>query len=116
MKSPRCEAGALVPLYAPFIGLLQWCAAQLIAYLDRKFASLEDIFATKEELHDLESWLMLRFRKIDEKFDALTGYLDKQTTEMKTFYQELAMTQGRVDRRERWHHAVADKLGMKLES
>jgi uncharacterized membrane protein len=98
--------------------------AQLIAYLDRKFASLEDIFATKEELHDLEVRMSLKMdtgiesleKKMDKRFSELYKFLDDQTQEMRTFYQELKMTQGRVDRHERWHHEVVEKLGMRLES
>ncbi|WP_157102207.1 hypothetical protein [Nocardia caishijiensis] len=72
---------------------------KLYAYMDRRFDSLE-----KESKQDIGS---LR-DEVRTGFDQIAARLDDDEVERAAITTQL-------DRHERWHHEVADHLGLKLQ-
>jgi hypothetical protein len=58
----------------------------------------------KSELSELRE-------RVDALYDGIDGYAKKADT----YFQEMLMLAGKVDRHEKWLHQVAGKLGLKLE-
>jgi hypothetical protein len=95
----------------------------IIEYLDRKFSALDihlnerfdemfKTFATSEEVGELK----IEILKANSRIDDIYQHLDKQAQREEAFHQELLMLGSQVSRHERWHHATAKQLGMKLVS
>ena len=67
-----------------------------------------EVFATKQELSEMRE-------EMRTEFSTLTKAVDAYSQKAETFFQELVMTNHKVERHEKWLHQIAEKLNVKLE-
>ena len=78
--------------------------SELVQYLDEKFSKI-DI--------QLE---YLKENKVDKSdFNNLLTAVDAYAQKADTYFQEMVMLSHKVDRHEKWHLKVAEKLSIKLK-
>lgn len=66
------------------------------------------VFATKEDLEVFKEAVL-------EAISDLQSAVDVYAKKADTYFQEMLMLSSKIDRHEKWLHAMADKLGIKLE-
>lgn len=71
--------------------------AKLYVYMGRRFDAIETELAKKADRDEMY-----------QRFDAIEGRLD-------TIETELGAITVQMDRHERWHHQVADHVGLELQ-
>ncbi|MBB4853372.1 hypothetical protein HNP40_000738 [Mycobacteroides chelonae] len=74
--------------------------AKLYVYMDRRFDAIETELAKKADKTEIDG--------IYVKLDSIEGRLDVIET-------ELGAINVKLDRHERWHHQVADHVGLELQ-
>ena len=78
--------------------------SELIEYLDKKFANID------EQLLDLKE------NKADkEDLNNLINAVDAYAKKADAYFQEMVALSHKVDRHEKWLLQIADKMGVKLE-
>ena len=90
--------------------------SELVEYLDKKFVSIDEKFASvseqlrmkadKDDLIDKADKM-----DVDNLLTAIDGYAKKADT----YFQEMVALSHKVDRHEKWLLQLAEKLGVKLE-
>ena len=69
---------------------------------------MQKVFATKEDLASFHDDIREDYSKLQESVDSYAKKAD-------AYFQEMLMLSNKIDRHEKWLHAMADKLGIKLE-
>ncbi|MFD3431239.1 hypothetical protein [Nocardia fluminea] len=70
---------------------------KLFAHMDKRFDAIENELAKKADADTM-----------DQRFDQIMAALENLEVEQ-------AAVNAQLDRHERWHHEVADHLGLKLQ-
>ena len=71
---------------------------------------LAEVFATKDEIKEMIAPLSTK-----EDFNVLQTSVDAYATKADTYFQELTMLTGQVNRHDKWLLQIAEKLGIKLQ-
>jgi uncharacterized coiled-coil DUF342 family protein len=97
--------------------------SELVEYLDKKFTGIDGRFEAQDKrmdrgftavdgrLTELETSLGEVREQVSKLYDSVDSYAKKADT----YFQEMLMLAGKVDRHDKWLHQVAEKLGVKLE-
>jgi hypothetical protein len=71
---------------------------ELIEYLDQKFGKVDT-----------------DFKELKDNFNLLQTSVDAYAVKADTYFQEMTMLSGKVNRHDKWLFQIAEKLGIKLE-
>ena len=69
-----------------------------------------EVFPTKDDLKEAVANLVTK-----DDFNDFQTSVDAYAEKADAYFQEMVMLTHKVDRREKWFHQIAEKLGMKLE-
>jgi len=82
---------------------------------DKDVQKLIEVFATREEFHELRKTMEEGFSGLKESFNDLQISVDAYAHKADTYFQEMVMLSHKVDRHEKWLQKLAEKLGVKLD-